>query len=330
VPAVLAAVLVAVALAARPDLVAAEVLVRLAAAATVEAEDVVLGDVATVQGEEPLAARARALRLGPAPALGAAFRLDADGLRRRLRTAHLDPARFRIEGAQRAVVTRAAQVIAGPALIETVRRQVLERHAQAGQRLDDNVTVSAVIPPDDLRVPTGRLELRARVQEAASGSSFVSATVIVLVDGREVQAVPLTLKLGRLRPVVVATTALAPRAALSPAAVRVEQRSSTEVPADALTDPSGIADLEVIAPAAPGDVLTARTVRPRLLVRRGDLVTLVVEGRGFVITSQGRASDDARRGESVRVVNPASRRDVLGVAEAPGVVRVPFHESRSH
>jgi flagella basal body P-ring formation protein FlgA len=77
-------------------------------------------------------------------------------------------------------------------------------------------------------------------------------------------------------------------------------------------------------------VLTARTVRPRLLVRRGDLVTLVVEGRGFVITSQGRASDDARRGESVRVVNPASRRDVLGVAEAPGVVRVPFHESRSH
>ena len=148
------------------------------------------------------------------------------------------------------------------------------------------------------------------------------------VDGREIQTIPLTMRVGRVRQVVVAATPLMPRAALSAAAVRVESRSSTDTPTDALTDVSGLADLEIVSPVAPGDVLTSRSVRPRLMVRHGDLVTLMVEGRGFVITTQGRAADDARRGESVRVVNGTSRREVLGIADAPGVVRVPLYESR--
>lgn len=322
-----AAVLLIAGLLALSAPASADVRVRLTPTATVEAEDLVLGDVATVAGDEPLAARARALRLGPAPELGAALRLDADGIRRRLRAAHLDPASFRIEGAARSVVTRASQVVSGPALLEAVRRQVAER--QAGPAGGEPLTVSAVAPPPDVLVPTGKVELRARVQEPAPGSSFVSASVSVGVDGREVQTVPLTVRMGRLRPVVVAVTTLAPRTGLSAAAVRVESHPSTDVPADALTGIADIDDLETVAPAAAGEVLTARTVRPRVLVHRGDLVTLIVEGRGFVITAQGRATDEGRRGESVRVLNLASRRDVLGIATAPGVVHVPMAESRS-
>jgi flagella basal body P-ring formation protein FlgA len=307
---------------------AAEVRVRLAAATTVDTEDLVLGDVATVDGEQPLAARARMLRLGPAPALGAALRLDAEGVRRRLRAARLDPDRFRIEGAERAVVTRAAQVIPAAAIVEAVRRELVERRARTGQPVDDQLAVSAVIPPEDLRVPTGSVTLHARMPEAPPGSSYLAATVTVSVDGREIQTIPLTMRMGRLRQVVIAATPLPPRAVLSAAAVRVESRSSTDMPTDALTDMSGIAELEVISPVAAGDVLTSRSVRPRLMVRHGDLVTLMVEGRGFVITTQGRAADDARKGESVRVVNGTSRREVLGIAEAPGVVRVPLYETR--
>ena len=307
---------------------AADVRVRLAAATTVEVEDLVLGDVATVDGEEPLAARARALRLGPAPALGAVLRLDHDGVRRRLRAARLDPERFRIEGAERAVVTRAAQVVSAAAIVEAVRRELVERRVRLGQPVDDQFAVTAVIPPEDLRVPTGSVALHARMPDAPPGSSYLAATVTVTVDGREIQTIPLTMRVGRMRQVVVAAAPLAPRMALSAAAVRMESRASTDMPTDALTDVTGIAELEIISPVAAGDVLTSRTVRPRLMVRHGDLVTLMVEGRGFVITTQGRAADDARRGESVRVVNGTSRREVLGIADAPGVVRVPLYETR--
>jgi flagella basal body P-ring formation protein FlgA len=306
----------------------AEVVVRMAAAAIVE-RDVVLGDVAAVEGDEPQASRVRALRLGGAPIVGVPLRLDVDGVRRRLRHGRIDPAHVRFEGAERTVINRAAQVVSGAVLVEAVRQQSRERQARAGVPADAATTLFAVSPPDDLHVPTGALTVRARLLDAPPGSSFVAAAVTVAVDGRDVQTVPLTLRSGRLRPVVVAATPLAPRATLAAAAVRVESRPSTDVPADALTDITDVGDLEVIYPVAAGEVVTARAVRPRLLVRRGEAVTLLVEGRGFSITAQGKAVEDARRGDSVRVLNTGSRREVLGVVDGAGLVRVPVHETGS-
>jgi flagella basal body P-ring formation protein FlgA len=311
---------------ARPA--AAEVIVRLAAAATVES-DVVLGDVAAVEGDEPQASRVRALRLGGAPIVGVPLRLDVDGVRRRLRYGRIDPAQIRFEGAERTVISRAAQVVSGAALVESVRQQSRERQARAGVTAEAATTLFAVSPPDDLQVPTGVLTLRVRLLDAPPGSSFVAAAVTVAVDGRDVHTVPLTFRAGRLRPVVVAATSLAPRAVLAAASVRVESRPSTDVPADALTDVADAGDLEVIYPVAAGEVVTTRAVRPRLLVRRGEAVTLLVEGRGFSITAQGKAAEDARRGDNVRVLNTGSRREVLGIVDGAGLVRVPFHETGS-
>jgi flagella basal body P-ring formation protein FlgA len=326
---VLVAVLLAVAaVAAAPGWVAAEVVVRLAPVATVQ-RDVVLGDVATVEGDEPQASRVRAVRIGPAPTVGTPLRLDVDGIRRRLRTHRIDPTHVRFEGAERTAINRAVQVVPGAALLEAVREQSRERQLRAGVPAGAVTMLFAVSPPDDLQVPIGDLALRARVQDAPAGSAFVSASVTVTVDGLDVQTVPLTLRSGRLRPVVIANVALLPRAPLADTAVRMESRPSTEVPADALTDASGVADLEAIVPLAAGEVLTTRSVRPRLLIRRGETVTLLVEGRGFSITAQGRAVEDGRRGDTVRVANLSSRREVLGTVDAAGVVRVPFHESRS-
>jgi flagella basal body P-ring formation protein FlgA len=313
---------------ALPVAAAADVVVRLSPTATVEG-DVVLGQVATVEGDELYATRVRALRIGPAPTVGTPLRLDVEGLRRRLRNARIDVTRVRFEGAEQTLISRAAQVVPGAALVEAVRQQSRERQARAGLPADAATTLFPVSPPDDLQVPMGALALRARVQDAPSGSSFVSATVTVSVDGRDVQTVPLTFRSGRLRPIVVAAVALMPRSALAPEAVHVESRPSTDVPADALTDITGVADLEVVYPVAAGEVVTARTVRPRLLVRRGEAVTLLVEGQGFVITAQGKAAEDARRGDTVRVINTSSRREVLGTVDGAGVVRVPFHETRS-
>jgi flagella basal body P-ring formation protein FlgA len=66
----------------------------------------------------------------------------------------------------------------------------------------------------------------------------------------------------------------------------------------------------------------------KVLVKRGQIVTLMLEGQGFRITTVGQAGDDARRGDAVRVVNLTSKREVLGRVEGPGLVRVPFGQTR--
>jgi flagella basal body P-ring formation protein FlgA len=322
-------VLVALLAVAAPALAALAV-VRVAQAATVHDEHILLGDVATVEGDAALAVRLRALRLGPAPAPGATHTLEADALRRRLRLG-TDAPRVSLVVPDRVVVTRAAQIVTGEAIVDAARREVLERLARRRSTVDGGEPL-ALVPlgaPPDVRVPDGDLTLRVRVDDGPLGSGFVATTVTVAVRGRDWHGAAVTFRVSRYRRVVVMTSAVAPRATLGPRDLVVESRPATEVPPDALDAVGEPSELEAQQALGPGDVLTARAVRPRTLVRRGEIVTLVLEGDHFRITTQGLAGADGRRGETVRVVNPVSKREILGSVEGPGVVRVPFRSARA-
>lgn len=314
---------------ALPGVARAGVVVRLAPEVVIDRDEIVLGDLGTVEGDEPLASRLRALRLGPAPLAGASQRLDGETLRLRLRA--FDPAKTQLALPERVVVTRAFQIVPGSALVDAVRRQALAR-AEAPREAEGAPGSLALVPmprPEDLRVPTGEMRIEARLHEGPAGSSFLAATVTVRVNGRDYQTLPLNFRVGRYQSVVVAARTLEPRTVLSAADFRVESRASTETPPDALTAVTDASDLEAMQPVKAGDVVTSRMLRQKILVKRGEMVTLILEGRGFRITTQGQAGEDARRGDTVRVVNVTSKRDVLGKVESPGIVRVPFLDIRS-
>lgn len=308
-----------------PASVFAGVTVRVLAEAVVAREHVTVGDIAVVEGDEPLVGRLRSLRFSPAPPPAGRHRFDAAAIRARLRQTGVEAPRIRIDVPEVLVVTRAFQVIPGDALVEAVRREARTQLPGA----DDDLALVPINRAEDRRAPTGEVTLVARLSDARTNALFVAATVTVALDGRDYETLPLTFRVGRYQRVVVATRALEPRTVPGGADFRLERRLSTEAPADALTEMSGASDLEMVQAVKAGDIVTARALRPRVLVKRGELVTLLLEGRGVRITAQGEAGEDARRGDTVRVVNPTSRREVLGKVEGPGLVRVPFADAGS-
>jgi flagella basal body P-ring formation protein FlgA len=302
---------------------AAEVTVRMRAEVVVERDDLVLGDLAQVEGLDPLAAQVRAVRLGLAPVAGASQRLELDYLRLRIRQHQIDPGRIEIVAAERTVVTRAFQDLSGDAIVEAATRHALAwletRDPERGP-----YALSPVSRPPDRRLPTGPLELRVQLPPDTSGATLLPLTVGIRVDGRDHALVPLTLRIGRLQRVVVASRPLEPRAPVSLADFRLEARASHAVPPGALPAISDVTDLEATRSIRAGDVVTQPMLRARALVRRGERVTLLVEGPGFRITMVGQAEEDARRGEAVRVTNLTSKREVVGQVESAGVVRVNY------
>src|SRR5262249_9054891 len=81
---------------------------------------------------------------------------------------------------------------------------------------------------------------------------------------------------------------------------------------------------------APGEVLTASSVATPRAVRRGAVVTLLVEGRGFRIVARGGASEDGAVGDTIKVVNQSSRREMAGRVEDGRAVRIPFYRLPGH
>jgi len=317
-----------VALGALPLPLWAGAIVRLAPEVVVRTDEISLGDLASIEGDEGLARRLRQVRLGPAPTPGMSQRIDASYLRLRLNEPGLEPHKVQVVAPDQVVITRAYQVLPGPAVVEAAIRWLQERL----DVLAPDGGPYALVPLTrlgDLRIPAGALELVAQVQGELSPQGMVGATVTVAVDGRSYQTIPLSFRVGRYGSVAVAARALESKAVLGPGDWQIERRPATEIPAGALPAIPDGADLEAVRPIKAGEALTPTLVRQRILVRRGELVTLVLEGPGFRITTQGLAVTDARRGDSVRVLNPTSKRETLGKVEVPGIVRVPFREAGS-
>ena len=73
-----------------------------------------------------------------------------------------------------------------------------------------------------------------------------------------------------------------------------------------------------------GTVLTPQVLEDRVLVQRGEIVSIVAENRRLVIQSNGKALDRGRMGETIRVKNLSSGKEVHGKVTGSSAVSVEF------
>lgn len=71
-----------------------------------------------------------------------------------------------------------------------------------------------------------------------------------------------------------------------------------------------------------GEPLQAQQVEFPPVIKRGERVVIEVQSAGMTLSAIGEARQDGRTGESIRVVNIGSSREVVSRVVAPGLVRV--------
>lgn len=95
----------------------------------------------------------------------------------------------------------------------------------------------------------------------------------------------------------------------------------TQLPASALSEP-GQAVGKILAMAlAAGQPLRQDTLRTPVVVQQGQSVVLQSSGRGFRVTAEGKALNNAQDGQ-VAQVRTASGQTVSGIARTAGIVEV--------
>ncbi len=71
-----------------------------------------------------------------------------------------------------------------------------------------------------------------------------------------------------------------------------------------------------------GQPLQGQQVEYPPLVKRGERVVIEVHQAGMTLSAVGEARQDGREGESIKVLNTGSSREVISRVVAPGLVRV--------
>jgi flagella basal body P-ring formation protein FlgA len=188
--------------------------------------------------------------------------------------------------------------------------------------------VDVLAPPRELALPAGDVATRVSVQAGSLAGGQMTVLVEAIVTdargGRTARSATVSLAVRAQQDVLVVVRDLPRGAIVASGDVRRERRPSDRMPRGPLTDPADAVGKEMQRGAAPGEVLTASAVAPARAVRRGAVVTLLLEGPGFRIVARGVASEDGAVGQTIKVVNQVSRRELAGKVEDERTVRVPF------
>ena len=212
---------------------------------------------------------------------------------------------------------RSTQTVSPDAIVATAERLVRERLGG-----DPLVEVTPVQHPSAEVVPQGRLLLKAIARGEVA--SVLPVTVEILVDGTPQRAVSLTLRIDRYQDVVVATRPLRRLAPIGAEDVKIERRLVSGLPAGPLARVEEAVGLLASREIKAGEALSSKLIQPPALVRRGEVVTLVVEGEGVIITALGQAKEEGQRGQIIRVMNLSSKKELYGRVEGERQVRIPF------
>jgi flagella basal body P-ring formation protein FlgA len=156
--------------------------------------------------------------------------------------------------------------------------------------------------------PGATLQARSMVAIACKGPVLWTVYVSVTVESRI--------------SVLVLKHPVARDARLTIADVTVETRKVTGLTTAFLTDAKDLESRSVERPLPMGTTLTADMLKPDLVIRHGQDVTLVASAGGIEVRASGRALADGAAGTRLKVQNSSSLKVVEGVVEGPDLVRV--------
>jgi flagellar basal body P-ring formation protein FlgA len=110
---------------------------------------------------------------------------------------------------------------------------------------------------------------------------------------------------------------------LAPSDIAMHSGDLAQLPAGVLTDLQQAVGKTSLAALAPGQPLRQDLLRAPLVVQQGQTVVVLSSGRGFRVSADGKALNNAYDGQ-IAQVRTASGQTLSGVARAGGIVEIRF------
>lgn len=220
----------------------------------------------------------------------------------------------------------------GVAVAQAVQDGVLIDQAEMTQILEDYLAEqSQLLPQVELRfasvdlpepftVPHGRIDHQIMpARPGVVGSRRI--TLLTRVDDQVVNNQSMRVELEALAEVAVAKEVLRRGTVLKPEHLEMRYQDISRLSDPVFSIEAAVGQL-VKRSLRLGEPLQAQYVEVPAMIKRGERVVIEVNGSGLTLSAVGEARQDGRQGESIRVVNSSSSREVLTRVVAPGLVRV--------
>jgi len=299
----------------------ASIVITVPPEAQVQGPQITLGDVAEVQGEPAdTVARMRQVLLGQAPPAGVERLLSKSTLITQLKHQRLWTQELQFQGALQLRVMRASQRL-DPQHMETVVRQVLSRRLPQTTQPPSIRDIRGLSP---VFVPLGPVQYEVTVPGRHGVLGSTAFTLTIQVAGKVEKQLHGTATIAVAQEVVSLVRPVAQGETITADAVSRTQVQVTQPLHQMVTQPEDVIGKHARRSLAGNAPLSTQDVITVAVVHRGDMVRIVLESPLIKVSTPGEALEAGKPGDTIRVKNTSSNREVRAQVIDKQTVRIPL------
>lgn len=282
----------------------------------VKGPEIVLGDVADIEGANAVALSA--VPLGPAAQPGTIKRLSTAILASRVKTAGIDLNGISFGGAQMVNVTTLSNELPRTALVESLRDFILANMPWK----NDEAEVDVPQPLEDVVLPDGALAItwHANPEYRYIGAGGFRGEIAV--DGKTQRTVMLRANINAYADVLVAKNEITRGKPARPEDFETRRELLNNLSRESVREPMAVAGKIARKTLFAGQTVKTSDFEAPQVIKRNQLVHVETRAGSLAIQSQAVAMNDAKAGDLLQCSNPSSNQQFQGIVLADGTVVV--------
>jgi flagella basal body P-ring formation protein FlgA len=283
---------------------------------TVKDNQLSLGQISVIRGEETLAAKASQIELGTISVPGQKIILNRPTIISRLASSGIPVSKVKFTGAEKIRIEQLRKTIEGAEFIESAEVFLKNNPPSA------NVCkYTPVRTPEDLILPGESREIELSPQIITNSSkTHARVRVLVLEKNKVIETREVTFRLTFQSKKAVALTDIKAGDMISPENVKFEETiSDYPEPAD-FKLPYGMIARRSLPAGTTLSLNMFGPAAPAVVVERNRNVIIRIEKPGFLITAIGKTMEEGSPGDYIRVRNIDSQRIILVKVNEDGSV----------
>ena len=289
--------------------------------ARVTGDKIYLGEISSFDPPNDVrVARLSRIEVSSAPSPGNMFQLSKRFLGYKITSAIPEREDITLDLPGSLTVQRAAQYMSASQLEDIFKEHVVAHSPWPAGKID----FERINTPGTIALPEGALHWDVSEKGNHHYLGNVALLVNFSVDGTPIRKLPLSGKISVKRHVVKAARKIIRGQSIREDDLILIEESSDRLNTDFLSGLDEVAGKRAVRTIQPGQFVTSRMVECPPLVRKGERVVIKAENEIITATTIGKALEDGRAGEQVRVMNTRSGKELLATVKAPALVEVSF------
>jgi flagellar basal body P-ring formation protein FlgA len=287
----------------------------------VEADQIQLGKIARIDGDDAgLVRELEALVIGRSPLPGKSRSLDDGAILLRLKQCGIDLARIELQIPAEVQVTRGAVEVSRERIEQIVEEFIQQQVAGKNQAM----TIKEIRGAEPVLLPKGRLSHQVAAPRNTALAGSLPLTVTLKVNDEVEKRMMVTAVVEVLVNALVTTRPLGRFKPIEESDVEVRQVDVSGLPSDYIAEPEAVLGKRTRRLLDANTVLRPDLVESQPIVKRGDRVRIIFESAGMRITAVGEVKQKGCLGERIPVTNLDSNKVIQARVVDTQTVKIDF------